>query len=331
MPSLAFPRPASGFFAVTVLAGAIALSPLAGGNAGAAVSAGSADRYCAPTIAAGNASAARTTRPGVTDPNTLTAAQVAAMEAATTAALERRAAAARRLGESPESLRAGTVRVPVYWHVLRSGNTVAAGNLPAKRIDAQIAVLNNAFSGRTGGAATAFTFYRAGVDRTTNATWFNMRPGSEAERTMKTRLRKGGAAALNIYSVKPQDGLLGWATFPASYGGGPKQDGVAVHYQSLPGGSLKPYNAGDTATHEVGHWFGLFHTFQGGCSGGDLVGDTPAEASPAYQCQTGRNTCPAPGLDPVRNFMDYAPDACMNQFTKGQSNRMSQQWRAFRA
>lgn len=331
MPSFTVPRPASGFFAVTVLAGAVALSPLAGGNAGAAVAAGSADRYCAPATAAGNASAARTTRPGVTDPNTLTAAQVEAMEAATTAALERRADAARRLGESADSLRAATIRIPVHWHVLRSGTTVAKGNLPWQKINAQIAVLNKAYSGRTGGARTPFTFYKASVDRTTNAKWFNLEWGSEAESTMKRTLRKGSAGALNIYSVNPDDGLLGWATFPDSYARASNQDGVVVHFQSLPGGALKLYNAGDTSTHEVGHWLGLLHTFQGGCTGGDHVADTPAEASPAYQCQTGRNTCPAPGLDPVQNFMDYSPDACMNKFTKGQSNRMSQQWRAFRS
>ena len=219
--------------------------------------------------------------------------------------------------------------IPVYFHVINRGSGLSNGDVPQSMIDAQIDVLNDAWAG------TGFTFSLAAVTRTTNTTWYTATNGTTAERNMKQALRQGSANDLNIYSNNMGGGLLGWATFPSSYQSNPSMDGVVLLFQSLPGGSAAPYNHGDTGTHEVGHWMGLYHTFQGGCvrkvTGGDGVADTPAERSPAYGCPNGRDSCGnIAGLDPIRNFMDYTDDSCMDHFTSGQKTRMATMWDAYR-
>jgi len=219
----------------------------------------------------------------------------------------------------------GDINVNVYWHVINQGSGASNGDISSQMINDQIAVLNAAYNGK------GFQFVLAGTDRTTNSTWYNGCYGT-SESTMKAATRQGSADDLNIWSCNPSSGILGYATFPSSYGSAASKDGVVLLHSSLPGGSAAPYNEGDTGTHEVGHWLGLYHTFQGGCQKtGDYVSDTPSEKSAAYGCPTGRNTCSGTGVDPITNFMDYTDDYCMFQFTAGQATRMSSMWTTYRA
>ncbi len=221
--------------------------------------------------------------------------------------------------------------IPVYFHVISAGTTAQLGNVPTSQISAQMTALNKSFAGSYGGYKTPFTFRLQEVTRTVNPEWFEMGLGSKAERDAKAALRRGGANALNVYSTAG-GGYLGWATFPSSYREHPELDGIVIHYGSLPGGYIERFDLGFTATHEAGHWLGLFHTFQGGCNAnGDYVDDTPPQRVPTSGCPDGQDTCSEPGFDPIHNFMDYSDDACYTQFTSGQSARMVDQFTYFRS
>jgi hypothetical protein len=236
-----------------------------------------------------------------------------------------------RAAVAGKSFRSRPVEIPVVYHVVAYGSSIEEGNVPEDWIAAQHAVLNHAFGD------TPFDF---GDDYTVNRT-IDRRLARCSSRGSESALlgeRVGGPETLNIY-ICDTGQYLGWAYFPGS-----AQDGVFVWSFSLPNGEYgDPYNEGDTATHEVGHWLGLYHTFQASGTGrpqnrtgcappGDHVDDTPAEASAAFGCPVGRDTCPDdPGLDPIINFMDYTDDACMVEFTPGQGDRMTGAWDAFRA
>lgn len=225
----------------------------------------------------------------------------------------------------------GSVTIATYVHVI--SRVDGTGNIPESWIAAQIDVLNLAYAGLDGGggADTAYRFVLAGITRTANESWYAAGPGSLAEAQMKAALRVGGPDTLNFYT-NGGGGYLGWATFPSSYSSDPDDDGIVCYWASLPGSSYEPYNLGDTATHEIGHWLGLYHTFQGGCSkNNDYLIDTPAERSSAFGCPAGRDTCRSAGLDPIENFMDYTDDACMYRFTTGQWGRMDVMWGAYRS
>jgi hypothetical protein len=129
---------------------------------------------------------------------------------------------------------------------------------------------------------------------------------------MKGLLRKGGPAELNFYIttdvILGGDPVEGKSTFPWEFNQNPRDDGVVLASRALPGGS-GTHNTGLIAVHEIGHWLGLLHTFQGGCSDpGDYVEDTPSQASGYGGCAEGRDTCPQPGADPIHNHMSYSDE-----------------------
>jgi hypothetical protein len=123
---------------------------------------------------------------------------------------------------------------------------------------------------------------------------------------------------------------------PADGGGGligQPSDRVVILWDAFgrdaPGGP--PYDQGRTATHEVGHYLGLEHTFtpQFSCpsgsppscySDGDLICDTNPELNPIFGCPSSSTTCSTP--DPFHNYMDYSTDLCMSEFTLEQSRRV---------
>ena len=172
--------------------------------------------------------------------------------------------------------------------------------------------MNIAFAGggqASGAANTNYRFSHAGTIAPPHS--LVQRRGHTADEiAMKTALHQGSADDLNIY-IKLSD-VNGYSTFPWGYAAKPIEDGIVSPAAALPGGAY----SGEGMAHEAGHWLGLYHTFQGGCTqSNDFVSDTPAERVPNRLCPppTNLDTCTGgqyKGKDPTNNFMDYTPEAC---------------------
>lgn len=136
----------------------------------------------------------------------------------------------------------------------------------------------------------------------------------------------------------PPNGAPNWPEEMLS--SNPDAAGVVVHFTTV--GRNNPYNdmdgvdgndQGRTLVHEMGHYFGLRHTwgdappfFGDGCAEDDGIADTPnCAAADNFMCNLSANTCvdePVDFVDMIENYMDYSPDACMNLFTQEQADMM---------
>ncbi len=228
-------------------------------------------------------------------------------------------------------------RIPVVVHIIHRTN--GTGDMPDSRVTSQIDILNEDFLALAGtnganGNDAQIEFYLAtedpqgnptnGITRTANNTWFN------DSGTYYNSLAWDPDRYLNIYT-NSASGALGYVPFiPQTNSGaiGSNADRVVVLYSSFGRNApLVPFNQGRTTTHEVGHYLGLYHTFDGGCGTasncngtGDLICDTNRESSPVFGCPGNPVSCSS--TDPKDNYMDYSDDLCMEQFTYEQANRM---------
>jgi hypothetical protein len=206
--------------------------------------------------------------------------------------------------------------IPVWIHEIRNKQGTQ-GVLNGTQVSSQITALNAAF------APHGIQFYLAGQTLSRNTNWYN--DGGTYYNTLARDVNNN----LNIYT-NTASGNLGYSYVPSGGGVvGNKFDRVVIYWRAFgnPGTYGAPYNEGDTTVHEVGHYLGLYHTFQGGCASasgcannGDLICDTQPEGSAHFSPCSDPGTCGNP--DPIHNFMDYSDDPCMFEFTSNQQNRM---------
>jgi len=249
-----------------------------------------------------------------------------------------------------ETSRAGGPRIiPTVFHVIHQGGDE---NISMEQIEDQMRILNedyrrlNADASETRAeflavAADANVEFRlAKLDPQNNCTDGVVRVMSpltfNATDAVKSLSYWNSSKYFNVWVVATIDSdgepgtILGYAQFPGF--GAAETDGVVLRANytgSIETGASSGY-MGRVLTHEAGHWLGLFHTFQGGCTGGwpfgEGIDDTPPVAAATNGgCPHNANTCSNdnPDLpDQVENYMDYSSGSCQNMFTLGQKDVM---------
>ncbi len=126
---------------------------------------------------------------------------------------------------------------------------------------------------------------------------------------------------LNIWAANTGGFLTGFGTYPGIVP--PERQGVVVHPKYFGYNNSIRYNLGRVAVHEIGHFFGLDHTWGGdeACETDDGVDDTPLQQR-AYKGCPAHPQATCGSNDMFMNFMDYVDDGCMVMFTQGQVERM---------
>ena len=243
-----------------------------------------------------------------------------------------------------------TRTIPVVFHVIHA---YGDENISKAQIEDQLRVVNEDFQRQNADASNTRDFFKSraanfniefklariapdgsyteGITRTYDPVNMieNYEDGSsEAKSTVSAWDR---SRYLNIWVVKRIESsragtILGYAQLP---GGPASTDGIVmIHDRVGTIGTANSSGKGRTLTHEIGHWLGLYHPFQGGCSGSDGVDDTPPVAEASYGCTASQNpnTCNTDfpnEIDMVENYMDYANGSCMNAFTNGKFARVN--------